>query len=95
MINPNLCGFSRNHWAYESEILCGASMLRGNKILCAKSGSNAQHVRYAHKCSKISWADFHETWYVLYLGLQPIVVCSNDDPRMNSTNFTAMSVLET
>ena len=29
------------HRAYESEILCGFSMLRGNKMLCIKSGWNA------------------------------------------------------
>ena len=28
-------------------------MLRGNKILCAKSGSNAQHGHHAHNSSKI------------------------------------------
>ena len=30
-----------------------------------------------------------------YLGLQPIVVCSNDGPRMTLTNFKARSVMET
>ena len=40
------------------------------------------------------WAKFHEAWYA-YLGLQPIVVCSNYSHRMTSTNFTARSVLET
>ena len=28
-------------------------MLRENKILCVKSGLNAQHGHHAHKCSKI------------------------------------------
>ena len=28
----------KSHCAYESEVLCGASMLRGYKILCVKSG---------------------------------------------------------
>ena len=31
----------------------------------------------------------------LYLGLHPIVVCSNDGPRMTLTNFRARLVLET
>ena len=39
-------------------------------------------------------ADFHETWYV-HRGLQPIIVCSNDDPRVTLTYFTAMSNLVT
>ena len=30
-----------------------------------------------------------------HLGLQPIIVCSNDDPVMTLTYFTARSVLET
>ena len=37
------------------------------------------------------WAVFHETWY----GLQPIIVCSNDDPGMTLTYFTTWSILET
>ena len=28
-------------------------MIRTNKLLCVKSGSNAQHGHHAHKCSKI------------------------------------------
>ena len=54
-----------------SEILCGASMLSGGKILCAKFGLNAQHGRHTQKCSGTNlllqnrWADFHETWNVV------------------------------
>ena len=33
-------------------------------------------------------ADFNETWYVAS-GLQPIIVCSNDDPGVTLTYFTA------
>ena len=70
-------------------------MLGGNKILCAKSGSNAQH---GHKCSKIFSTTGGQIFPELgmkYLGLQPIIVCSNDVPRMTLTNFMARSVLET
>ena len=35
-------------------------------------------------------ADLHETWYVAS-GLQPIIACSNDDPRVTLTYFTARS----
>ena len=34
------------------------------------------------------WTDFHETWYVAS-GLQPIIVCSNDDLGLTLTYFTA------
>ena len=32
---------------------------------------------------------------LLHRGLQPIIVCSNDDPRVTLTYFTAMSNLVT
>ena len=71
-------------------------MLRGNLILCAKSGSNAQH---GHKCSKIFFSTIGGPIFTKlgmpYLGLQPIKVCSNDGPRMTLTNFMARPVLET
>ena len=38
----------RNHWADQSQILCGASLGRGNDILFAASGSHDQDGRYAH-----------------------------------------------
>ena len=37
-------------------------------------------------------ADFHETWYVAS-GLQPIIVCSNDDPGVTLSYFTSRSNL--
>ena len=62
----------------------------GDKILCAKSESNAQHDRHAHKCSKIylsrTGGPIFTKLGMLYLGLQPIVVCSNDGPWMTLTN---------
>ena len=36
------------------------------------------------------WTDFHETWYVT-LEIRPIMVCSNDDPQLTLTYFTARS----
>ena len=37
-------------------------------------------------------ADFHETWYVAS-GLQPIIVCSNDEPGVTLSYFTSRSNL--
>ena len=62
----------RNRWADQSQILCGASLGRGNEILFAASGSHDQNGRHAHIWSKPfknlllqnRRADFHETWYV-------------------------------
>ena len=38
--------------------------------------------------------DLNETWYVA-LGLKPIIVCSNNDPGVTLTYFTARSNLVT
>ena len=38
----------RNRWADQSQILCGASLGRGNNILFAASGSHDQDGRHAH-----------------------------------------------
>ena len=62
----------RNCWADQSQILCGASLGRGNEILFAESGSHDQDGRHAHIWSKPfknlllqnRRADFHETWYL-------------------------------
>ena len=62
----------RNRLADQSQILCGASLGRGNNILFAASGSHDQDGRHAHIWSKPfknlllqnRRADFHETWYV-------------------------------
>ena len=76
-------------------------MGRGNYILFAASGSHDQDGCHAHIWSKLfknllqnRRADFHDTWYVAS-GTQPIIVCSNDDPGVTMTYFTARSNLET
>ena len=61
-----------NRLADQSQILCGASLGRGNDILFTASGSHDQDGRHTHMWSKSfknlllqnRWADFHETWYV-------------------------------
>ena len=40
--------FLRNRFANQSQILCGASLDRGNDILFAASGSHDQDGRHAH-----------------------------------------------
>ena len=87
----------RNHLADQSQILCGASLGRGNEILFAACGSHDQDGHHAHIWYKPfknllrNWrTDFHETWYVAS-GLQPIIVCSNDDPGLTLTYFSARS----
>ena len=40
--------FLRNSWADQSQILCGASLGRGNDILFAASGSHDQDGGHAH-----------------------------------------------
>ena len=62
----------RNRLTDQSQILCGASLGKGNDILFAASGSHDQDGRHAHIWSKPfnnlllqnRRADFHETWYV-------------------------------
>ena len=43
----------QNHWASHSQILCGASMGRGNKSLFAASGPHDQDGRQAHFWQKL------------------------------------------
>ena len=61
----------QNRLANQSQILCGASLGRGNDILFTASGSHDQDGRHAHIWSKPlknllqnRWVDFHKTWYV-------------------------------
>ena len=62
----------RNRWTNQSQILCGASLGRGNESLFVASESHDQDGRHAHIWSKpfknlLRWnqrADFQETWYV-------------------------------
>ena len=62
----------RNRLVDQSQILCGASLGRGNEILFMASGSHDQDGRHAHiwlnpfknLLLQNRWTDFHETWYV-------------------------------
>ena len=61
----------RNHLANESQILCGASLGRGNEKLFTASGSHDQDDCHAHIWQKPfknllqnRRTDYHETWFV-------------------------------
>ena len=90
----------QNHLANQSQILCGASLGRGNESLFAVSGSHDQDGHHAHIWYKPiknlllrnRQVDFHETWYVAS-GTPAHHICSNDDPGMILT--TARSNLAT
>ena len=76
-------------------------MHRGNESLFAACGPHDQDGRHANIWLKLFknllqslQADFHEICYVASR-LEPIIVCSNDDPGVTLTYFTARSNLVT
>ena len=90
----------RNRWADQSQILCGASLGRGNENFFAASGSHDQDGRHAHYGKNPS--KFSGTGGPISMklgmynrGLLPIIVCSNDDPGVTLTYFMARSNLVT
>ena len=91
-----------NNLANQSEILCGASMGRGAKVWSRNPGRMTKMAAtpiYGKTHTKIFFArtggPIFKKLGVQHLELQPIIVCSNDDPRMTLTYLTARSVLET
>ena len=63
----------QNRLAIQSQILCGASLGRGNECLFAASGSYDQDGRHAHIWQKPfknllqnRRDDFHKTWSVAF-----------------------------
>ena len=90
----------QNRLANQSQILCGASLGRGNESLFAVSGSHDQDGHHAHiwykpikNLLRNRQVDF-QTWYVAS-GTHAHDICSNDDPGMILTYFTARSNLAT
>ena len=75
----------------------------GNEILFTASGSHDQDGRHAHiwrkkKPSKIFYGTggpISTKLGMYHWGRQPIIICSNDDPGVTLTYFTARSNLET
>ena len=62
-------------------------MLGRSKILCGKSGLNAQHGHHAHKCLKKSPEPVGRFSQNLVCSIRDFVICSNDGPRMTLTNL--------
>ena len=92
----------RNRLADRSQILCGASLGRGNEIF-------SRHLDHMNKIAATPiygkkpfknlllqnrQADFHETWYVAS-GTPAHHSLFNDDPGVTLTYFTARSNLVT
>ena len=92
----------QNRLPDQSQILCGAPLGRGNESLFAASGHMTKMAAtpiYGKNPSKIFFSrtggPISMKLGMLYQGHQPIIVCSNDDPGMALTYFTARSNLET
>ena len=89
----------QNHWANRSQISYGASMGQGNESLFAGLGHMTKMAAtpiYGKNPLKIfSWTKGPKTLWLgmQHWGLGPIIVCSNDDPRLTLTYFTARSNL--
>ena len=83
-------------------ILCGAFLGSGIDKFCSRYLGYMTKMAATPKYGKTSLKIFSRTnWRIyskfgLYLwGLQPIIVCSNDDPGMTLTYFMVSSILET
>ena len=71
-------------------------MGRGNASLLAASGSHDQGGRHAHMVKTFKNGGRIFTKFGMYRWrLQSIIVCSNDDPGLTFTYFTARSYLVT
>ena len=81
----------------QSQILSGASLGRANESLFAACGLHYQDGHHAHiwykpfKSSQKPTGRFSRN--LVCWGIQHIIVCSNDDPGVTLTYFTAMSNL--
>ena len=88
----------QNRWANRSQISSGASVGWGNES-CSRGLGHMTKIAampiYGKNPSKIFFSRTKEPM-ILWLGmwhwgLEPIIVCSNDDPRLTLTYFTARS----
>ena len=95
--------FSETDWSIKVKFYVESPWVGGNKILSAASGSHDQDGRHAHIWGKTLQKIFFSRtgWLIfpklamLHRGLQPIIVCSNDNPGVTVTYFTARSNLVT
>ena len=92
----------RNHSADLNQILFGVSLGRGTKFCSWHVGrmtKMAATAIYGKNPSKIFFSRTGGPIFtklgMYYRGLQPIIVCSNDDPGVTWTYLTAMSNLVT
>ena len=94
----------RHRFANQSQIICGASLGRGGgAIFCSRHLGHiikmAATPIYSKNPSKIFFSRTSGPIFtklgMLHRGLQPIIVCSNDDPGVNLTYCTARSKLVT
>ena len=93
----------RNRVANQSQILCGDSLSRGGGTkICSRHLSHMTKMAATPICGKNSSKAFSGTKGPIstklgmkHRGLLPIIVCSNDDPRLTLTYFTARSNLVT
>ena len=87
--------FFQNRWANQSQISYGASMGWWNESLFVTK--MAATPTYGKTRSKIFFSRIKgpmTLWLGIYhLGLGPIIICSNGDPRLTLTYFTAVSNL--
>ena len=92
----------KNRLANQSQILCGASLGRGT-IFCSRHLGHMTDLAatpiYGQNPSKIFFSRTGGPIFtklgMQHRGLQPIIVCSNDDPGVTLTYFTARSNLVT
>ena len=92
----------QNRFPDQSQILCGASLGRGNKNCSRHLGHMTKMAAtpiYGNNPSEIFFSRTSKSIFpklgMYYRGLQPIIVCSNDDPGVTLTYFTASSSLVT
>ena len=87
----------QNSWADRSQISYGASVGWGNENLFLGSGSHDQDGHHAHiymvlTLQKSSSPESKGQWLCgLVCSIGPIIVCSNDDPRVTLICFMARS----
>ena len=87
---------SQKPLAQSSQILCGASLGKGTKVCSRHLGHMTKMVAtpiYSKNPSKIFFSRNGRSIFtklgMKHRGLQPIILCSNDDPWVNLIYFTA------
>ena len=93
--------FSKTAWTIKAKFYVEPPWVGRTKVFSrqlshmTKMTATPIYVKTLQKSFSPEPADFHETWYVALGTPQPIIVCSNDDPGVTLTYFTARSNLVT